>query len=143
MGELQRLFGETPRVKGLEAILRLRGMTFNRPELAAEASIHKPSAYRVAGEFVEEGILREVAKGTFEVDETDWRVSALYRIGLELGHQERNRDIRLEGTQVENDRSLNLELNLDSAHHAITVLEDDGESDFSGSSTRPLMVSDP
>lgn len=143
MGELQRLFGETPRVKGLEAILRLRGMTFNRPELAAEASIHKPSAYRIAGQFVEEGILREVEKGTLEVDETNWRVSALYRIGLELGHQERNHDIRLEGLQEEDDRSLNLELNLDSARHGITIREDDGKLDFSGSSTRPLMVPGP
>lgn len=91
MAELRRLFGDTPRVKALEAVLRLRGMDFSRPELALEASIHKPSAYRVAGELAREGIIRRRADGRYEVVEECWEIPTLYQIMDVIGHQERKK----------------------------------------------------
>jgi len=69
---LQDLFGETPRVKLLEALLRLAPVEFSAPEAAKEAGLHKPSAYAEVEALKAAGLIERVSEtrpATFRVAE--------------------------------------------------------------------------
>lgn len=60
MGVLIRLFGDKPRVRTLEGLLRFGEMQFTVPELADEVGLHKPSAYRKIDQLSSEGFIKQV-----------------------------------------------------------------------------------
>ena len=63
MGVYTRVFGRSPRVKVIEAILRLAPGTFTRPEIASEAGVHKPSANRALAGLERDGIVERASDG--------------------------------------------------------------------------------
>jgi hypothetical protein len=57
------MFGESPRARLVEALLRLREMPFTRSELAQEAGLYRASANRVIQELVSDGLLEIAVAG--------------------------------------------------------------------------------
>lgn len=88
MGSLTQLFGKTPRVKLLEALIDLASIEFTIPEAAEQAGLHKQSAYRRWGDLEDIGLV-EKAQGqggsTWRVKDQDPRflVAALARDALD------------------------------------------------------------
>jgi len=60
MASLTRWFGDTPRVRLLEAILRLSPAPFTAADAARSAQLFKPSAYRAMRQLQEDGFVRAV-----------------------------------------------------------------------------------
>lgn len=62
MPALTRVFGETPRVKLLEALLELWTLEFSRPEAGEQADLVPDSTYRAVDELEEEGYIVQVSE---------------------------------------------------------------------------------
>jgi len=64
MSGLERLVGDTPRVRIIEALVRLGEVPVTRAEIAKEADEYKTSTNRVIRELESEGIIRRVTRGS-------------------------------------------------------------------------------
>lgn len=65
MGSLTRIYGDTPRVNTLEALLELWSLEFTRNQLREQAELVPDSGYAAAEELEEEGLLVRVSEGAF------------------------------------------------------------------------------
>lgn len=71
MGALSRVFGDTPRVKMLEALLELWTLEFTRPEAGEQADLVPDSAYRAVDELESEDYIRQTSQtrpATYQVN---------------------------------------------------------------------------
>lgn len=62
MEHLIALFGNTPRVRILEAMFRFADVEFTAADMAEEAGLHKPSAYRIVRTLEKEGLLERTTR---------------------------------------------------------------------------------
>jgi len=63
MTDLSAVFGDSPRVRLIEAILRLGPVEFTAVEAAREAGLHKPSAYTHVRQLEQDGLIEVVSEG--------------------------------------------------------------------------------
>jgi DNA-binding IclR family transcriptional regulator len=74
MGALSRVFGDTPRVRMLEALLELWTLEFTRPEAGEQADLVPDSTYRAVDELESEGYIEQVSEArpaTYRVNEAN------------------------------------------------------------------------
>lgn len=64
MSDLSELFGNTPRVQLLEALIRLGPTEVTRGELAHEAGLYRTSTNREIAKLEHQGLIIRVSKGT-------------------------------------------------------------------------------
>lgn len=62
MNSLEQVFGRSPRVRMVEAILRLAPDEFTRPEAASEAGLFKASANRILSALEKDGLIEAVSR---------------------------------------------------------------------------------
>lgn len=91
MGAYTKVFGRSPRIKVVEAILRLAPGTFTRPEVAREAGVHKPSANRALSALERDGIIERASEGPIRYRTRDstrtFEVLALTEAALRLARR--------------------------------------------------------
>lgn len=63
MGELVEVVGDSPRVRLLSALVRLRGFEFTRGELAREADLYRMTTNRQVDRLEADGFIQRVAGG--------------------------------------------------------------------------------
>lgn len=63
MPALAEMFGESPRAKLIEGLLRLGSDTFTRGELARESGVFRTSANRVIAQFEIDGLVEQATSG--------------------------------------------------------------------------------
>jgi hypothetical protein len=80
MGSITEVFGRSPRVRLLEALLALAPTSFTVPEMAVAAQMHKPSAYRALPGLLESGMVTSLTGSRpkrYVVPERSPRIQAL------------------------------------------------------------------
>ena len=81
MQEFERVFGKAPRVRMVEAILRLAPDEFTRPEAAREAGLHKPSANRILAALERDGVIELAGRRPIRYGVSD-RLALIEILGL-------------------------------------------------------------
>lgn len=97
----EAVFGRKPRVKLVEALLRLRGLSFSRSEWAAEAGLTRATTLRVMSYFERLGFVSQKKGGRVPEYEANATSPAL----AELGRMYHSLDLALKGHDVDAIRS--------------------------------------
>lgn len=83
MGSLTRVYGDTPRVNTLEALLELRNLEFTRNQLREQAGLVPDSGYAAAEELEEDGLLVRVSDEAFPRYRVNTENPLLQAVGLQ------------------------------------------------------------
>lgn len=87
MSALTAFLGEGPRIKLMEALVRLGSMEFSRAELAAEANLWPMTVNRLFGDLVSDNLVFEVKGGSrpvYRSNEMSARLWLLTKVGAGL-----------------------------------------------------------
>jgi len=141
MGAIARLFGETPRVKLLEALTRLNQLEVGRSDIAREAGLFRASTNRLISQLEAEGFLQRIEAGhrpQYRVNESSSKLQlvAYFQAALEL--VERNESESTVGVQTVADFRLAATR---TNPGAVTVFERVGDGSSQWSETRAVTPS--
>ena len=88
MGDLVRVLGDSPRVRLIEALIRLVGFEFTRGELAREADVYRMTTNRQIESLVKDGFIERCSAGSrprYRVRTNDPTVQVIYYLDVALG----------------------------------------------------------